>query len=208
MSGRYATQNAVQASDWNPLPDFTDVIDDHQLGNIVDGSTFYADAANGTLPSVSWVIPTQKLSEHPPGSVRQGMFYVSGLVNSVMKSSDWKTTAIFVAWDEWGGFFDHVPPTKVDWGGYGIRVPGLVISPWAKHGFIDHQQLSFDGYNKLIEDLFLGGERLDPTLDGRWDPRPDVRESYPGLGDLLNDFDFSQKLRPPTLMRDALIVRH
>jgi len=208
MSGRYAKQNSVQASDWNPLPNFTDVVDDNQLGNIVDGTTFYADAANGTLPSVSWVIPTQKLSEHPPGGVREGMFYVSGLVNSVMKSPDWNSTAIFIAWDEWGGFFDHVPPTKIDWGGYGIRVPGLVISPWAKHNYIDHQQLSFDAYNKLIEDLFLGGERLDPTLDGRWDPRPDVRESYPGLGDLLNDFDFSQRPRPPVVMRDALIVRH
>lgn len=207
MRGRYANQNAIKESDWNPLPYFSDVIADNQLNNIVDGTKFYADAANGTLPAVSWVVPTQQYSEHPTASVRQGMFYVSGLVNSVMKSKDWNTTAIFVVWDEWGGFFDHVPPTKVDWGGYGIRVPGLVISPWARHNYIDHQQLSTDAYNKLIEDLFLGGQRLDPTLDGRPDPRPDVRESYPGLGDLLNDFDFSQTPRRPLLMRDSLIVR-
>jgi phospholipase C len=208
MSGIYARQNATQASDWNPLPDFTDVIADHQVNDIVDGTNFYADAANGTLPSVSWVVPTQKYSEHPPASVHQGMMYVSGLVNSVMQSPDWNTTAIFVVWDEWGGFFDHVPPRHIDWGGYGIRVPGLVISPWAKHDFIDHQKLSTDAYDKLIEDLFLGGQRLDPTLDGRPDPRPDVRESYHGLGDLLNDFDFSQMPRRPVLMRDALILQH
>jgi phospholipase C len=87
-----------------------------------------------------------------------------------------------------------IPPT-VDGFGYGLRVPGLVISPWAKHGFVDHQLLSFDAYNKFIEDLFLDGRRLDPTTDGRPDPRPDVRENYPGLGNLLNDFDFGQTSR-------------
>lgn len=120
------------------------------------------------------------------------MKYVSGLVHAVMSGPDWNTTAIFVAWDDFGGLYDHVIPPTVDGFGYGIRVPALVISPWAKHGYIDHQWLSFDAYNKLIEDLFLGGQRLDPKTDGRPDNRPDVRENYPGLGNLLNDFDFSQ----------------
>jgi phospholipase C len=76
-----------------------------------------------------------------------------------------------------------------------------VISPWVKQGYIDHQTLSFDAYLKLVEDLFLGGQRLDPSSDGRGDPRPIVREAVPILGDLLNDFDFSQAPRPPMLLK-------
>ena len=181
------------ASDWNPLPAFSDVAEDSQLGNIVNGKDFKNDAAAGTLPAVSWVVPNRGHSEHPPISPVAGMQYVSGLINDVMAGPDWSSCAIFVVWDEFGGYYDHVAPPQVDWSGYGFRVPSLVISPWAKHGFIDHQTLSFDAYDKLIEDLFLNGQRLDPTTDGRPDPRPDVRENYPGLGDLLNDFNFGQR---------------
>jgi phospholipase C len=204
VNGEYVRQDSTMASQWNPLPAFSDVVADNQLKNVVNGHTFYADAANGKLPSVSWVVPDSVYSEHPPSRVSAGMKYVSGLVNAAMSGPDWNTTAIFITWDEWGGLFDHVTPPVVDWGGYGFRVPGLVVSPWALHGVVDHQTLSFDAYNKLIEDLFLGSRRLDPTTDGRPDPRPDVRENYSGLGDLLNDFDFSQRLRRPMIMRDAL----
>ncbi|MBV9412484.1 MAG: phospholipase, partial [Acidimicrobiia bacterium] len=107
---------------------------------------------------------------------------------------------IFISWDEWGGFYDHVVPAGVDQNGYGIRVPGIVISPYARRGYIDHQVLSHDAYNKLIEDLFLGGSRLDPNTDGRPDPRPDVREAVPGLGSLLADFDFSQPPQQPLVL--------
>src|SRR5262245_51454466 len=91
------------------------------------------------------------------------------------------------------------PPT-VDGAGYGLRVPGLVISPYAKAGYGDHQTLSFDAYLKFIEDDFLGGQRLDPATDGRPDSRPDVRENDPELGNLLSDFDFSQAPRPPSML--------
>jgi phospholipase C len=117
-----------------------------------------------------------------------------------MESPEWDNTAIFLAWDDWGGFYDHVTPPGVDKLGYGIRVPGLTISPYAKHGFIDHQALSFDAYLKFIEDDFLHGERIDPKTDGRPDPRPDVRENAPVLGDLTRDFDFNQRPRPPFLL--------
>ena len=91
-------------------------------------------------------------------------------------------------------------PPQVDELGYGIRVPALVISPYAKKGFVDHQILSFDSYLKFIEDDFLEGERLDPKTDGRPDPRPSVREATPILGDLREDFDFSQEPRAPFLL--------
>ena len=92
-----------------------------------------------------------------------------------------------------------VPPS-VDQNGYGLRVPGLVISPYARAGLIDHQTLSFDAYLKFIEDDFLGGARLDPATDGRPDPRPDVRENAPQLGNLTADFDFNQAPRQPLVL--------
>jgi hypothetical protein len=88
----------------------------------------------------------------------------------------------------------------VDGNGYGLRVPSIVISPYARRGFIDHQVLSHDAYLKFIEDDFLGGARLDPAKDGRPDPRPDVRENAPQLGNLVNDFDFGQAPRPPVIL--------
>jgi len=117
-----------------------------------------------------------------------------------MRSPDWSSTAIFLAWDDWGGFYDNVVPPKVDALGYGLRVPALVISPYAKQGYIDTQTLSFDAYVKFIEDDFLGGQRLDPQTDGRPDSRPDVRENEPELGDLQNDFDFNQAPLAPVIL--------
>ena len=107
---------------------------------------------------------------------------------------------IILAWDDWGGFYDHVVPPKVDINGYGLRVPALLISPYAKKGFIDHQTLSFDAYLKFIEDVFLNGQRIDPKTNGRPDPRPSVRENNPQLGDLLNDLEFSQSPLPPLIL--------
>jgi phospholipase C len=199
---RARVQKAQQATPyiWNPLPYFTDVHQDHQLGNVQDLTHFFADATAGTLPAVSWIAPSVAVSEHPSALVSTGQSYVTGLVNALMRSPDWASTAIFLAWDDWGGFYDHVVPPQVDDNGYGFRVPGLVISPYARTGYIDHQVLSFDAYNKFIEDDFLGGQRLDPKTDGRPDPRPDVREDAAILGNLVNDFDFNQPPRPPQLL--------
>ncbi len=185
---------------WNPLPHFTDVHQDDQVANVQTLSNFYAAAENGTLPAVSWIDPNGKVSEHPTALVSTGQSYVTGLINAVMHSPDWSSTAIFLSWDDWGGFYDHVVPPTVDQNGYGLRVPGIVISPYAKQGYIDHQTLSHDAYNKFIEDDFLGGQRLDPTTDGRPDPRPDVREANPLLGNLTSDFNFDQSPRAPVLL--------
>jgi phospholipase C len=93
-----------------------------------------------------------------------------------------------------------VVPPSVDGNGYGLRVPALVISPYSRRGYVDHQTLSFDAYLKFIEDDFLGGARLDPATDGRPDSRPDVRENAAQLGNLAADFDFGQVPRPPVLL--------
>jgi phospholipase C len=185
---------------WNPLPWFTTVRQDGQLGNIRTVRDFFGDASDGHLPAVSWVIPSDEVSEHPPASIARGQAYVTAVVNALMEGPDWGSTAVFVAWDDWGGFYDHVPPPRVDENGYGLRVPGLVISPWSRRGFVDHQVLSFDAYDKLIEDLFLGGARIDPSTDGRPDPRPDVRENAARLGDLLASFDFDRPPRPALVL--------
>ena len=193
-------QDAKTPGIWNPLPWFTTVRQDHQLGDIRPFRAFVASARAGTLPAVSWISPSQKVSEHPTALVSRGQAYVTGIVNAIMRSPEWSSTAIFLAWDDWGGFYDHVAPPAVDASGYGLRVPALVISPYARKGFVDHQTLSFDAYLKFIEDDFLGGARLDPRTDGRPDPRPTVRESEPILGDLTRDFDFSQPPRKPLLL--------
>lgn len=193
-------QSADKPSIWNPLPGFGDVNADGQLGNVQSINNFYTAAKDGTLPAVSWITPNGKVSEHPPNLVSAGQSYVTGLINAVMTGPDWSSTAIFLAWDDWGGFYDNVVPPVVDGNGYGLRVPGLVISPYARAGYIDHQTLSFDAYLKFIEDDFLGGQRIDPSTDGRPDSRPDVRENASQLGNLLADFDFSQSPRPPIVL--------
>ena len=193
-------QGAGTPSIWNPLPSFTDVKTDGQLGNIQNLTSFYPAAEKGTLPAVTWIAPAQPDSDHPPANLATGQAYVTNLINTIMKGPDWDSTAIFLAWDDWGGFYDHVIPPDVDSDGYGLRVPSLVISPYARRGYIDHQVLSFDAYNKFIEDDFLNGSRLDPKTDGRPDPRPDVREDAAVLGNLYADFDFSQPPRPPVLL--------
>jgi phospholipase C len=193
-------QNAKTPGIWNPLPWFSTVNQDRQLRNIVSTKYFFRDARRGTLPAVSWVIPAQKVSDHPPALISDGQAYVTSVVNAVMRSKDWSSTAIFVAWDDWGGFYDHVKPPKVDRNGYGLRVPAFMISPYARRGFIDHQVLSFDAYAKFIEDDFLGGRRLDPKTDGRPDRRPSVRENAAVLGDLSKEFDFEQTPRRPLLL--------
>jgi len=193
-------QDAGTPGIWNPLPSFTTVQQDHQVRNIQPLGNFYVQAHAGTLPAVSWVTPADAVSEHPPNPIDAGQSYVTSLINAVMKSPDWSSTAIFLAWDDWGGFYDHVAPPSVDENGYGLRVPGIVISPYAKRGYVDHQTLSFDAYDKFIEDLFLHGARLDPTTDGRPDPRPDVRETQKVLGNLLDDFDFSQVPKAPVIL--------
>ena len=177
-------QNAKTPGIWNPLPYFDTVREDGQLSDVSRCATSSRGARAARCRRSRGSRPTQEVSDHPPALITAGQAYVTGLINAIMRSPDWDSTAIFLAWDDWGGFYDHVVPPMVDAQGYGLRVPALVISPYAE-GYIDHQVLSFDAYLKFIEDDFLGGARLDPKTDGRPDPRPDVRENAPILGNLV-----------------------
>jgi phospholipase C len=193
-------QNPGTPEIWNPLPDFTT----RPAGR--PARKHPVDPA--LLHSCPDRDPAFRLLDHPERCGKRTSArprqrrteYVTGLINAIMRSPNWPSTAIFLAWDDWGGFFDHVKPPTVDASGYGLRVPGLVISPYARHHYIDHQTLSFDAYLKFIEDDFLNGRRLDPKTDGCPDSRPDVREDAPQLGNLVRDFNFGQSPRRPLLL--------
>jgi phospholipase C len=210
----------------NPLPGFQEIQNKNAAtpGYLAAHNPplreFYADLAAGALPEVSWIVPTAPVSEHPPADVTEGMQYVTALVNAVMQNPVWQNTVIFLAWDDWGGFLDHVvPPVSDLWDsarvGYGIRVPGIIISPWVKAGTIDDQIVSFDAYLKFIEDIFLKSQRIGGRAGLRPDSRPVVRESLTSvtqpigtgftghavaIGNLLKDFDFSQTPLKPLIL--------
>ncbi|HTT61911.1 MAG TPA: alkaline phosphatase family protein [Bryobacteraceae bacterium] len=174
---------------WNPLPAFPLVKNNPaQFGRLTNAAQFYTDAQSGTLPQVSWVIPNNVQSEHPPGSITDGMNYVTGLVNAVMNSPQWNTTAIFIAWDDWGGFYDHVVPPPADKYGLGIRVPGLVISPYARQGYVDHKTYSFESWLRIVEERF-GVVPMTARDDS--------------ANDMSDAFDFTQEPRPGVMLNPA-----
>jgi phospholipase C len=193
-------QDHTIPSYWNVLPWFDDVVADKEVSNVADTNDFFRDLKAGKMAQVSWFVPSYALSEHPTAAVSHGQAYVTQIVNAIMSSPFWKDTVIFISWDDWGGYYDHVVPVKVDAQGYGIRVPGLTISPWVKPHVVDHGVYSHDAYLRFIEDLFLNGARLDPKTDGRKDDRKMVREDAPELGDLLDEFDFTQPPNPPLVL--------
>jgi phospholipase C len=140
---------------WNPLPGFKSIRDNPQLmSHLVNQAEYFRDLKQGTLPEVSWLIPDFQDSEHPPESVPQGMWYVTRLVNALMKSRYWANSAIFLTWDDYGGFYDHVPPPGVDAFGYGPRVPLLVISPYAKPGYVTDETGDFSSILRFMEERF------------------------------------------------------
>ncbi|MEO8475873.1 MAG: alkaline phosphatase family protein [Actinomycetota bacterium] len=185
----------------NPLPGFGTIEASGQIGRVTSNTRYFDAAAAGSLPAVSWVMPTLNRGEHPPDAIENGQAWVTRVVNAAMQGPDWNRTAVFLVWDDWGGFYDHVPPIRIDQNGYGIRVPGILISPWADRGLdVDHQTLSFDAYLKFIEDRWLGGQRLDGENMGWPDARPTVREDVARLGDVASAFDFTQRPILPLIL--------
>jgi phospholipase C len=155
---------------------------------------FVPDALAGRLPAVSWLTPPIQLSEHPPGSVCEGENWTVRAIDAVMRSPEWRSTAIVLTWDDFGGFYDHVAPPHTDIYGLGPRVPAIVISPWARKGFVDSATLEFSSMLRLVERIH-GLHALAP--------RDHV------AGDMLEAFDFTGKPRAPLLMpeRDCSATR-
>ena len=144
-------------------------------------SQFLTDVAGGTLADVTWITPTYGTSDHGGMDASGGPAWVASVVNAVGESEFWDSTAIFVLWDDWGGWFDPVPPVFEDYDGLGFRVPMIVISPYAKRGYVTHVQYETASVVRYIEDTF-GLGRLSAA---------DARAADPA-GDAL---DYSQKPR-------------
>ena len=187
---------------WNPLPIFEDIQKDHQLRNIQPLQQLLHSGQEGRAsPAVMWVTPSQADSEHPPGSVHQGQAYVTAVINAAMKSPDWDSTAIFLQWDDWGGFYDNVVPPPVDQNGYGLRVPGHGDLALCQAGLRRPPDavgaMPTSSSSRTISSV---ARVSNPKTDKRPDPRPDVREDVKILGNMVNDFDFDQTPRAPVLL--------
>ena len=148
---------------------------------------FVSDVKNGKMANVSWITPSGNYTDHPPAALEPAQNFVETIVNSVMNSSYWASSAIFVTWDDWGAFYDHVAPPQIDGIGLGPRVPLLVISPYAIPGHISHQTSEFSSFVKFAEKNFglasLGG-----------------RDASPKIGNLMDYFNFNQTPLSPLLL--------
>jgi phospholipase C len=153
--------------------------------HVVPTQIFAQDAGGGQLPAVSWVVTSEKESEHPPESVCVGENWTVEQLNAVMLGPDWNSTVVFLTWDDFGGFYDHVPPPVVDRYGFGPRVPFLIISPWVRPGYISHTTLEFSSVLKFIE------KRFDLNALTQ-------RDSV--ANDMLDCFDFGQPPLPPLIL--------
>jgi phospholipase C len=153
--------------------------------NVVPVTGFINDAQTGNLPAVSWVVNGSPVDEHPPNSSCAGENWTVNQINAVMQGPEWSSTAIFLMWDDFGGFYDHVPPPTLDNFGLGPRVPLIIISPFAKPGHISHTQYEASSVLKFIEEKF----NLAP-----------LSERDANANDTLDSFNFSQKPIPPLIL--------
>jgi phospholipase C len=154
--------------------------------HIASSAQFLADAQNGRLPAMSWLFPPSPWTEHPPESVCEGENWTVQQLNAVMQGPDWNSTVVFLTYDDFGGFYDHVPPPQLDAFGLGPRVPLLIISPFAKPGYISHTVYEHSSILKFVETRY----HL-PALTAR-----DGMAS-----DMLDSFDFAQQPQPPLILQ-------
>ncbi|MEO5704934.1 MAG: alkaline phosphatase family protein [Candidatus Limnocylindrales bacterium] len=177
---------------WAPLLSIPRFIDDPELAShIVDLDEYYDDLNNGTLPAVAYMVPSGA-SEHPPGSLVSGQRFVQTLINALIRSSAWEESAFLLSYDDWGGWYDHVAPPQIDRFGYGFRVPGMLISPYAKRGFVDNTELDFTSIIRFVE-VNWGLE----TLGGR----------VAGANSFDNAFDFASGPRAPVFIGADRVVQ-
>jgi phospholipase C len=193
----YKTRDRVELVDraaqviWAPVLGYQRFVEDPELSShIVDLDEFYTDVANETLPAVSYLVPSGD-SEHPPGRIQAGERLVKSLVTQMMRSQIWDSSAFFWTYDDWGGWYDHVPPPAVDEWGYGFRVPALLVSPYARKGFVSSETNDFTSILAFIEH--------------NWSLEP-LAERDAVANDMMEVFDFDAGPRPPKFLpanRDA-----
>ncbi len=149
--------------------------------NVVATTNLLPDISSGKLASVTWVCPDFANSDHPGSHPDMGPSWVAQVVNAIGQSQYWNTTAIVVVWDDWGGLYDHVPPQQIDYQGLGIRVPMLIVSPYAKKGYVSHTQYEFGSLVKFIEATWNLGSlgntdvranTIDDSFNFLQNPRP------------------------------------
>jgi len=170
---------------WVPILNFARYVDDPAImRHVVPLSEYYKDLDNGTLPEVSYIAPSGP-SEHPPSNLASGQAFVRGLINSLMDSSAWRSSAFLLAYDDWGGWYDHVTPPRVDNFGYGFRVPAILVSPYAREGFIDSTTLDFTSILRFIEQ--------------NWGLRPLTRRDATA-NSIGSGFDFAAAPRPASFV--------
>jgi phospholipase C len=154
----------------------------HWGTDITPEEQFIPDIRNEKLDKVVWVVPGPGVNEHPGGpSVCVGENWTVDVVNKIMRSKYWKNTAIFLTWDDFGGFYDHVPPPQKDHMGLGPRVPLLIISPWAKEGYVDTTEYEFSSVLAFIEEVY---------------DLPCLTHRDCNADNMMNAFDFEQEIRP------------
>jgi phospholipase C len=122
--------------------------------DVVSDNQFTRDVSAGKLPTVSWLVTSEQRSDHPPFSVCVGENWVVHELNTLMRSPEWKSTVVFLTWDDFGGFYDHVPPPRLNAIALGPRVPSIVISPYARRHFIDHNRYDFASVLRYIEAMY------------------------------------------------------
>jgi phospholipase C len=177
---------------WVPVLNIARFLDDPELSShIVDLSEYFTDLENGTLPAVAYIAPAGA-SEHPPGSIRSGQKFVKSLIQALMRSSAWDSSALMVTYDDWGGWYDHVNPPQVDEHGFGMRVPAFMVSAYAKRGHIDKTVLDFTSIMKFIEE--------------NWDIEP-LAERDANANNFLTAFDFSVPPREPVFIPFERVVK-
>jgi phospholipase C len=136
---------------WNPLAAKYESYTHWYSSHFVARSTFFSDAASGSLPNVSWVMPDPAFSDHPPSSLANGESFVASVVDALESSPEWRTSALFLSWDDYGGFYDHVAPPKIDPLGLSIRVPLIVVSPYTPRGLVVHSLDYFESLLHFVE---------------------------------------------------------
>jgi phospholipase C len=166
---------------WTAFDAIKDVRYGKDWSNVVTPSTkALADFAKGDLPAVTWVIPDVEWADYPAVTADEGPSWVGDLVNAIGKSKNWNSTAIVIVWDDWGGYYDNVAPPQLDPIGLAIRVPCIIVSPYAKHGSVVHTQYEYGSILKFMEEAFNA-----PSLN-----TTDARANS-----LVDSFDFTQKPR-------------